>query len=97
MITWLKIMFHCLLRLFCRDADHRMCSVHEHDSIRYFCSCGYMNNGFTFDDIISSRSPSCVECGDDDDLLDMLRCPCCQQPVCMTCAQLYHDCEEDIE
>jgi hypothetical protein len=100
-VSFIKTLLHCLWMLTKRPfpstlANHTTCSdkVYGTGDERYFCSCGYLNNGFTFQDIIESRVPKCVECGSNDDILEMLECPTCFGPVCMTCAQLFHDCVE---
>lgn len=105
-MTFIKTLLHCWYHLIIRPLPstleaHRMCSeiVHgpDDDKYRSFCSCGYQNDGVTFDQMIDSHVPKCVECDSRDDQLGMLLCPDCKGAVCMTCAQLFHDCTPEIE
>jgi len=50
---WLKLWWHCLwLTTFRPGEDHRMCSLSGEDRTKHFCSCGYLNEGKTWDDEI---------------------------------------------
>lgn len=50
LIIFIKVNWHCLYRIFKFDFGHRVCSFHYGDKKpRFMCSCGYMNNGKTFE------------------------------------------------
>lgn len=44
---WFAVYWHCLFKTIFKPAqDHRMCSITDRGA---FCSCGYGNDGVTFD------------------------------------------------
>lgn len=48
-VRFVRLIFHCAVRSMNRDS-HRMCFIcDEIGAVRYFCECGYLNAGRTFD------------------------------------------------
>lgn len=46
----IKVWFHCLIRMFSKKC-HAMCSERiNNGKPRHFCSCGYNNNGLTWNE-----------------------------------------------